>query len=560
MKLGPVSCSKVEQRWTSRIGSDGLFSCRETKGSALKSFPTSSPPTGVWERSMRRDPVMQQGLNSHRDASTPPESSPRNSMERDLVRNFQSSPDKALATRRSPSPPSKRADLPHRISIKTEGNAVPIPMSLEAKPWGNLASSPRDEICYGAPDYRRRSPSPLGSPRAHPVSSPRGSPGSSSHPPGFGPQLTQRNNAGKPSRNATNNSREIFYKSRICRGPNLKENFATRIAYRRGTSSTASTAALSTNTEERSREAELPKSVGHSTPGPGTTETNLGYAENLDEVSCGPAMGRPPTLHFNISSDISFEDFSRRLAAEAASSVVTENQEDSVILEPVELVSDAAAESKVFADTTLGEGDLSTDPSHQQDVDDLKKWFGRISASADAAKEDDRTRRPESHAEASPPEIKFPGGQDSLDQLDSRVLSFFDTIRSQALLERQDLPLENGSAGERGNEMPRMTMDSQSYARTGYAENSRRPDRSQQSDQSKSTEVERFFQLFTEGKPVYSQGEPPSAENRAASPLQRYRENASSGLTSKVDTPVRESDTGGLERWFAALAAGNQFD
>lgn len=509
---------------------------------------------------MRRDPVAHEYLSSHHGACTPPESSPRNSFERDLARTFQSSAENSLATRRSPSPPPKRSDLSHRLFIKTEGNAVSIPMSLEAKPWGNLASSPRDDICYGAPEYRRRSPSPLGSPRVHPVSSPRASPSSSSYPPGFGPQPTQRNNASKPSRNATTISRDICYKSRICRGPNMKENFSTRISYRQEFLSATSAAVLSRKAEEGVQETDLHKSVGKSTHGPGTTEPNLEYTKDMEEVSSVPAMGRPPTLYYNISSDISFEDFSRRLAAEAGSGTVTENKEDSVVLEQVELVANGAAESKVFADTTLGEGDLSTDPSHQQDVDELKKWFGRISASADADNEYKRTRRPESHAEASAPEIKASRGQDTVDQLDSKVLSFFDTIRSQAMLERHDLSLENGAAEGRDTEVPKMTMDSLSCGNSGYVENSRRLDHSLQSDQSKSTEVERFFQLFTEGKPVYSQGEPPSGEKHVASAQRGYRENASSALTSKVEAPQCESDAGGLERWFAALAAGNQFD
>lgn len=178
--------------------------------------------------------------------------------------------------------------------------------------------------------------------------------------------------------------------------------------------------------------------------------------------------------------------------------------------------------------------------SEDASTDALSKWFGSIHASAENA------LREEELVVDSPSKDE----QDKREELDSNVLSFFDNIRSQALSSQSPFP-----AGTAPPAADRFTRVDASPSVPGLQ---RRKDISQTDlEKLKETQVENFFQLFTEGSPTEGTNHLGTQEPNGI--------RIANGLLSEpppeqVDRSRIDSDNRGLERWFAALATGSSLE
>lgn len=523
--LGSVAKDGAERLWASRLAANGTSSSFQPKNRIPRA---GSPPPNRTQDDVshpRRNP----------DAV---ESAARLSVEHDISRIFPTSTGNVAAVPPRASP-KKRSDFASRLLVKTDGNGSMAPLSLydNQEP---LARSPGNGTLLGAADLRKMSP------RASPKTSPRPS-GSPSVPPGFGPPQNVRN-GGSHARNLSN-----FYKSRICQGPNVKENFATRIAYQQRKVSIVPTVAAPDITPDDTN-------VVAQQPVPETVVAD-GNLESCSQVYPAVDIGRdagvgihvppPPTVNYNITSD-EFDDLTKRLAAaahNAAKSNVGNGLLDSFnVGNGDESIADVM--SRDAKDTGPAESKESSQAKpNQSDVDALSKWLGRIAeASHDGQTED--LYLPEEDVVEPQAELAVANGHDCKEGLDSNMLNFFDTIRTQALSEGASLSAENGHAEkEMGGSEAR--TPSNMDAQQGVVPSG------ESIDQMHTTEVERFFQLFTEGKTDYSTAPKESRQTSYETTIQLGpAHNSSQGVSESQ----QESDTGSLERWFAKLASasGNQ--
>lgn len=411
------------------------------------------------------------------------------------------------------------------------------------------ASSPRDE-------YRRRSPSPMASPTA------------SSPPPGFETVSTQRCLAKCSIRPQNAKERDAMYRSRICRGPDIANNFARRIAYR-DMACVFSKAAASV--EERVGEGSLcaDESLEKDIPAVGEVES-CAVPEMEQRVGVGDEFGADnrgmlPTVPHNMSSPLSFEDLSRRLAAEVAGSQMVENKASIAVGNGVE-DRDKTGALEGSRQHLLGLGVAEEDTQQQvgvvldQDaVSELSKWFGRIATSTEEEEPcKDAFFMPldEVEREMTKPEVQ--DSQECCEELDSALVPFFDTIRNQAIDVKANSTLENcDTHGPTYREEPSDAMENYFDARYNAKGNYHKAVHEEDTDRLETSEVEHFFQSFTNGKPVHKRTETASENHRLpVSTVGNADQDLTSSKTSSSETK-RSSDHGELERWFKALASQN---
>lgn len=418
------------------------------------------------------------------------------------------------------------------------------------------AASSRDE-------YRRRSPSPMASPT------------SSSPPPGFETVSLQRAVAKGVARAQSARERDIMYRSRICRGPDVTNNFAKRIAYRDKAQISGKAPALS---EESGRE--VPWRVGEGLEGEmvKVEESALEAAEQkrwgkeeVGEVECGT---QPAIVPYNTSNALSFEDLSRRLVAEVASNRKVGNETRSA-MDNNEVERDVNGVHDGFVRHSLGVGtddDGDNDDSeevrehtcvvpNQDAVSELSKWFGRISASTHQETQcEEASFMPLDAVEREMIRSGSAAPQESSEELDSALVPFFNTIRNQAIDEQTDVTLENGDMPEHlHGDRPSNAVENYFGSRPDARENINKTVRGEEADRLETSEVEQFFQLFTDGKPVQGRTETTLGSHKILTSAHGYAgQNLTSSNTSS--TEKQGSDHGELERWFRALASENRFE
>lgn len=533
--LGPVASAEAHRRWTSRLEAEGSDVGVSVKGG--HSNGASSTSDGQEGRFSRRPLASVSESASAPEGVKTAECSPRSSFERDVPRFNPPAPGNFVAKPLRASP-NRRADFSNRLTITIDGNNITMPSFPTESANESVARSPREGAFHGALERRRMSPSP----RASPKTSPRVS---SSPPPGFGPLPSQRNSAGHAGRTHCND------KTRICKGPNLEENFASRIAYQQRKLSfvqTLPTLALSkanrgnallgtvqTYPDELQKEAERTACA----PQPSVRADHF-----LQEAEVAP----PPTVNYNIASD-DFDDLARRLAEASRGAGVLENKGTESSASDVRTTDphEAILADAVYAERAPEQTVKAKRPvANQDEVDALAKWFARMSESSNEQEQKQEAENPKRNDEKH--EIATAGApsrivQEGKDGLDSNVLSFFDSIRCEALAEGT----QDDLGGKVSTETSVRNAEAQSPA-LGESTTQHQLTLQEDSDQTNTTEVERFFQLFTEGKPVYETTHQ-HAPNFA---VQREPQNLSNG-----NHVQNESDRDGLERWFAQLASGH---
>lgn len=337
----------------------------------------------------------------------------------------------------------------------------------------------------------------------------------------------------------------------------MSENFSTRIAYRRRKSSGASAVVAFDVSETTSSDRDSRKMNGGLFSSVGTGGNDHSRFAPTDKLEMSKERHLPdrPTLEYSISSDISFEDFSRRLAAEATSHAFTENEREDNAVTEMANSSNTSSRAREHARGETEKAFVPSGSSRQEEVDELKKWFRRMSATADMNGGNMSAASPESHSDT------LHGVNtkvvDTVEQLDSTVLSFFDTIRSQALHERDQTQKGNGLVSGNRSAQSVRTDEAPRYAYRDAAIVTRRPVRTLESDEANGSEVERFFQLFTEGKPVYSHNESPFEKRDNISASHVGHGTSTGSLRNDMGIAENESDSGGLKRLWAELAAAN---
>lgn len=334
----------------------------------------------------------------------------------------------------------------------------------------------------------------------------------------------------------------------------MSANFASRKAYRQGVSGTDTNSVANVEAVDPLLTSDglttdvmspvLPSSI---------SENHPDAARGTEECAQIPHLDRP-TFEYTIASDISFEDFSKRLAQEASTMPFSENKHE--ITFPTRQHTPKAEAVSEWLTERPSDGEHSgREKLPEEDVDELQKWFGRMSVPlAETAMEGLASPQP---AIDSYPEPIGIHKTENTEQLDSTVLSFFDTIRSQAL--SCDLPTDTETATgsyRKKSESNRTPPHNDEQESRGL----KRTDYLKESEPLESSEVERFFQLFTEGKPVFSLDRPASHGRQDLTSPQKMEDSVSSRLYHKVEASDQEGDNAGLKLLWAELAAANQVE
>lgn len=275
-------------------------------------------------------------------------------------------------------------------------------------------------------------------------------------------------------------------------------------------------------------------------------------------------------VSYNTSNVLSFEDLSRRLVAEVANNQKMENKpcvdmDDSVEDQDMNGVHDGFVPHLLSVDTADDGEDEEEDGAQgqtclvpgQDAVSELSKWFGRMAASTrEELPCEEASFMPLDEVEREMTKSGATELQESSEELDSALVPFFNIIRNQAMNEQTDVTLENGAThGPSYGDGPSSAVDNRFNSRHNAGGNTNRVVCGEETDRLATSEVEQFFQLFSDGRPVGKGTETASGKHKISTSVHGQAEqDLMSSKTLSTETK-RGSDYGELERWFRALAS-----
>lgn len=358
---------------------------------------------------------------------------------------------------------------------------------------------------------------------------------------------------------------QMLFKSRICKGPDLPRNFERRITYWRNKSDSKAMHKTSESIKHKPSEAAAEQDKHEPLSSSRFSESGLSSSKetNVDvvRVISANAKAKLPVMSYNISGALSFEDFSRRLAAEVPGSDVEKNKTRRGI-DPNQALDEVNA--SVFSSGLIDTAEKPTPHTHNTQINDdkavqeLTKWFGNASyPQAPENNKEDATFLSVTDIERNlDRNTTTSGSQEDVEELDSNVLSFFDSIKNRAV----NKPDENAAECDTGDahgplykEEPSPAMED--YFRLQYDrnENGNKKISPNCRDDINSSEVEQFFDLFTTRAPV-NHGPKNRAQNLATgravhSELSLPAPNSMTGVQQTSDI-----SSSALEKWFTALS------
>lgn len=265
---------------------------------------------------------------------------------------------------------------------------------------------------------------------------------------------------------------------------------------------------------------------------------------------------------------VSFEDFSKRLAAEVAGNDLLEDKASSHLNTVVEDTPILEENSLRNEDDAGEEKEEELPPtSDREAVDELSKWFGRISAVTEDDRLKKRTEEPDmpftplEEVERQMTERNGSSAEESKEELDSNVLSFFDTIRSQAMGEQTEIMPENGDVhGPLYSEGLSRGMENYFHSKYVAGETANVRDNGEGTEQLNTSEVGENVHVFMKEKPVYQTAEL-EAKSRNGMPSDGpCKEQPSSASAPSLVQVQRGSESMKLERWFNSLALQSELE